>query len=711
MRKFFQYMWVFISALLALCLLGVAIGTVYLLPYTKTTMDLSLLPSLYSGAPAKLYVAPSQGRVSRRGYAPSEDALPVTSQKFTAVTYENLPQHLIHAFIAIEDKRFFEHQGIDLWRTAQASINYLLGKEQTFGGSTITQQLVKNLTQRDERTLERKLTELFSAVDMEKKLHKEEILEAYLNVINLANGCRGVGAAAKYYFDKDIGELSLAECACLAAITNNPSYYDPLRYPRNNQTRRNLILEEMYRQGYISSEQLSSALSTSVSVSPREQDTIKESSWYADMVTKDVIHDLQTRLGYSQEHATALVYHGDLIIETAMDAELQSILEAYYEDVTNFPQGEAGRPQSAMMIIDPFSGDILAVAGAVGEKSGFRIQNYATDTKRPAGSAIKPLSVYAPALEMGIINFASIYEDEPIKNTRGMPWPRNADGLYRGKTTVREAVALSTNTVAVKILEEIGLENSFDFLRDKLGIKSLLPADSKNAHDLTVSSLALGQQSHGVSLRELLGGYTVCYEGVFHSPVSYHRVLTSSGEVLLSNTTAGEVVLSQENACILTHLLEGVVADGTASSLTLGQELGIAVGGKTGTTQNNCDRWFVGLTPRLAAAVWVGYEYPKELRGIDGNPCLGIWDEVMSACETAYEGRPWMADFPTCPNVIPLTVCPHSGAIATEACRDQLPTDASRIRVFEGWFDTSHMPTPDCPLHHAETKEESADNE
>lgn len=699
MKKVLQYIRVGITVLLVVCFLGVTVGAVYLFPLTRIKMDLSLLPSHANGAPAKLYAATPHDRRLRQDYIPVEDALPLSAKSYIAVTYDQLPTHLINAFVSIEDKRFFEHNGIDLWRTGQAGVNYLLGKEQTFGGSTITQQLVKNLTRRDERTPNRKLTEIFSAIDMERKLCKEEILEAYLNVINLANGCMGVGAAAQYYFSKDISELTLSECACIAAITNNPSYYDPCRYPQNNLKRRNLILGEMCKQGYISQEVCDDTQASPIQLNISHHQEHATSSWYADMVTKDVILDLQERLGYTPEQATALVYHGDLIIETAMDHTLQTILSAYYEDPSHFPKGEAGYPQSAMMIIDPACGDILAVAGAIGEKAGFRIQNYATDTKRPAGSAIKPLSVYAPALELGLINFASIYEDEPIKNMGGTPWPRNADGLYRGKTTVREAVALSTNTVAVKILEEIGLSTSFDFLKDKLGMNSLMPADQKNAHDLTLSSLALGQQSRGVSLRELLGGYTICYEGVFHKPISYHRVLTSAGEVLLSNTGEGKIVLSRENACILNHLLQGVTSDGTAASLTLGKQLGIPTAGKTGTTQNNCDRWFVGLTPRLAAAVWTGYEYPQEMRGIDKNPCLGIWDQVMISCEKAYEGRPWSEDFPNCPSVVPLTVCPHSGEIATQDCHSSLPTGNSRICPFVGWFDASHLPAGDCALH------------
>ena len=659
-------------------------------------MDMSLLPPLYQGAPATLYaMSCSQGQMIE-----VEDALPSSTQKFIAVTYQDLPDTLTQAFIAIEDKRFFSHTGVDLWRTGRACVNYLLGKDHTFGGSTITQQLIKNLTSQSQRTPKRKINEIFCAMDLEKHLHKQEILEAYLNVINLGNGCRGVGGAAMYYFGQSVSELTLAQCATLAAITNNPSYYDPVAHPEHNMTRRNLILEEMYRQGMITQEACTTAQNTPIQVSIQKE-TIPTSSWYADMVTKDVIRDLQIIYGYTQDEATALVYHGDLVIETAMDKDLQNILSAYYADLSHFPTGEFSTPQSAMMIINPYTGDILAVAGAVGEKTGYRIQNFATDTRRPLGSSIKPLSIYAPALAQNIIDFASVFEDQPIKELKGMPWPKNADGLYRGKTTVRDAVAYSTNTIAVQILEKLGQDSSFDFLQNQLHMHSLIPPSAGQANDATVSSLALGQQCYGVTLRELLGGYTICYEGIYRQPVSYHRVLNASGEVILTASQEVSAVLSPENACILTHLLEGVTQDGTAASLTLGDKLGISIAGKTGTTQNNCDRWFVGMTPRLIAAVWMGYEYPQEMRGITGNPCLGIWDSVMLACENVYDRRPWTSTFPSHPDVVPLTVCPHSGQIATSQCLEHLPHgDASPLLT--GWFDIKKFTPMDCPLHKQE---------
>lgn len=696
MKKFFK---IFCGIQAVLFLLGsvgiIALG-LWLSPLTHIQMDLSKLPKLKDGAPAKLYV---QNQASGT-WVEAESSLPSPTQTFKAVTNQDLPKNLSNAFIAIEDKRFETHHGIDFWRTGHACINYLLGKRDTFGGSTITQQLVKNITHQNERTPQRKITEMFYAIDLEQHLHKDEIMEAYVNVINLGNGCRGVGAAARYYFDKDIKELSLCECASIAAITNHPTYYDPKAHPQNNLRRRNIILDAMYEQGFITQSQCQDAKSQPIRLAASCETIISHSSWYADMVTKDVINDLQRELGYTYDEAVTLVYHGDLVIETAMDTHLQEILTAYYEDISHFPNGEFGIPQSAMMVIDPYTGNILAVAGGVGEKMGDRVQNFATDTKRPAGSSIKPLSIYAPALEENIINFSSVWEDAPIESKNGTPWPKNADGLYRGKISVSESVARSTNTIPVKILEQLGIKKSFDFLKNSLHMESLIAPNPNSMGDATISSLALGQQSRGVTLRELLGGYTICYEGVYHTPTSYHRVLTAEGDVLLSKESRGEVVLSTENACILTKLLEGVVQEGTASSLTLGETLDISVAGKTGTTQNNCDRWFVGLTPRLAAAVWVGYEYPLEMRGITGNPALRIWDDVMISCERTYKLRGGQSHFETSSQLVPLTVCPISGLLATSDCLEHMAlTSADEFPALKiGWFDAKKLLLEECQM-------------
>ncbi len=687
-----------------LCILIVAIivataaAVIYILPYSRATMDLSLLTLAEEGTPAVLYApdGDSRGGDGKLTYHPMDERLPTDLRRQVVLARDEIPDDLIHAFVAIEDKRFYEHEGVDLIRTLHAVWNYATqGGDASFGGSTITQQLVKNLTGYTDRTPDRKLTEIFSALDLERQVDKDTILTVYLNIINLGGGCVGVGAAAEDYFGKSASELTLTECAAIAAITQNPTRYNPRTHPEENERRRGVILSEMRKQGYITEAAYHTAVSTPLTLCGVTKDPAPVTSWYAEMVASDVLRDLQTRLGYTYEKAALLLSRGGLIIETTVDEELQAILTDYYGQAANFPTGTNGRPQSSAIIIDPYSGDILAVAGAVGAKDAYYLQNYATSTKRPAGSAIKPLGVYAPALKEGLITWGSVYEDAPTLEKQGRPWPKNADGLYRGRVTVRDAVAHSLNTVPVEIVNTMGLEKNFDFLRDTLHMDSLVPASESSANDMTLSSVALGQQHGGVTVRELTAAYTIFTDGLYRAPVSYRRVLDGEGRVLLENKPSGERVLTAAEASLMTRLLETVTEDGTACGLSLKDDRGIPVAGKTGTTQNNCDRWFVGYTPNLLCGVWMGYDYPVPLDGIDGNPCLTVFDEVMSACEAAYEsgGR---ADFDRDPLVVPLRICPLTGEIATPECYAAL-TEKNLPKT--GWFIEGTEPRDACHLH------------
>ena len=660
-------------------------------------MDISLMEIPRSYEPAKLYAYDPVGRGDRSGELhPAEaDEIPMIRPHLYA-ELEDIPTDLIHAFVAIEDKRFYDHKGVDVLRTARATLGYVT-KKTTFGASTITQQLVKNLTGNDSYSPERKFNEICMALDLERRVTKEEILTAYLNIINLAEGCCGVADAAERYYSKPVSELSLSQSATIAAITNHPARYNPLVHPENNLKRRNVILGEMLRQGYITKEAYEDAVSRDLELAPAEpRKTGGVTSWYADLVISDVIADLQAEYGYSYSHASMLVYGGGLSVITAMDEALQRQVEDYYKQIDHFPVGRGGRPESAFILMDPATGDILAVAGAVGEKKASRLQSYATDTRRPAGSCIKPLAVYAPALDRGLITWSSLYEDEPLRVRNGQPWPGNADGLYRGRITVGEAMAHSVNTVTVRILSELGMENSFAFLQNELGMHSLQSPALSDKHDMTVSSLALGQQSYGVTLRELTAAYGVFLDGCYRPPVSYHRVLDREGKVLLENQPRDRRALTQETAAVMTKLLQEVTDHGTAARyLTEVPRMGISCAGKTGTTQNNCDRLFVGYTPRLLAGVWMGYDYPAEMRGIDGNPCVTVWDHIVSDAEKIYAGTPYQREFPLPAGVHSMAFCPQSGRAVGPFCTD--PVYGHRPEI--GWFVAGTEPNDPCDYH------------
>lgn len=362
------------------------------------------------------------------------------------------------------------------------------------------------------------------------------------------------------------------------------------------------------------------------------------------------------------------------------------MVESYYASELRLPENETGEcAQSALVLIDPATGDLLAVAGSVGEKAGNRVQNFATGTRRSPGSTIKPISVYAPALEEGIITWASVYDDVPTTfgADNKTPWPNNATRVYRGLCDISYAVAHSTNTVAVRVLGDLGTRKAYDYAREKFGLSGLA-GNEKNA-----SVLALGQLSEGVTLRELTAAYTVFADsGNYHACNSYYRVTDRSGNILLSRVASSERVLSEENAAVMTKLLQGVVKEGTSSAVTLQRITECA--GKTGTTSNDCDRWFVGYTPELLCGVWCGYAYPEPLSG--KNLATGIWNEVMTRA-TLRQGGQTVFDRPD--TLVYAAYCKDSGGIYTEVCEK----DARGGREAYGWFVKGTEPKEDCSCH------------
>lgn len=707
-RKIIRSVIIFLTVVTAAVLIAGMAFSIYVAVNMEREIDESMFEVLDGNTSSKIYYYETEEKRI------AGEATELVGQELyggfrsEAVTYSEIPEELIYAFVSIEDKRFFSHNGVDWKRTAGAALNFFLGFRDEFGGSTITQQLIKNVTERDEYSFQRKIQEIFWALDLETKMSKEEILNKYLNIINLSNGCYGVGAAAEYYFHKDVGELTLCECAAIAAITNNPSYYDPIRNPENNGTRRRLILGQMLEQGYISEEAYNAALAEELVLSTDTDDTDRVNLWYVDMVINDVINDLMSQKGYSRSMASMLIYTGGLKIYTAMDPEIQSILEGYYDNTDNFLWNGDKGPQSSMIIIDPYSGDILAVAGAVGTKNANRLQSFATETVRPAGSVIKPLSVYAPALESGIIDYATVYDDVPVnfgdynldaslgRIVEPVAWPKNANGVYRGLTNINYAVQHSINTVTVKVLDDIGLDSSFDFLKNKLHMNSLIEsaalADGSSITDKDYAALALGQFNYGVTLEEVTAAYSIFVnKGVYNHSRSYYTVTDADGNIILEDGYTGEAVISEENAVIMTEMLKNVVESGTAKEITLKHKISCA--GKTGTTQNNYDKWFVGYTPYFIGGVWYGYEYPEKLGSASGDICEKIWDDIMTVLHTKYGYTD--RDFDGSDKVVEAEYCRDSGKLITEACKN----DPRGDRTETGYFVKGEEPDTPCDCH------------
>ncbi|MBQ7375626.1 MAG: transglycosylase domain-containing protein [Clostridia bacterium] len=696
-----SFLIIIITLVVILTLVGIALG-IYVSSITERELDEGIFDLLRENSASKIYYYESDGASRAADATELETEELFGGYRSLPVDYSEIPPDLINAFVSIEDKRFFEHSGVDWKRTIGAALNYILRFDGSFGGSTITQQLIKNVTERDEYTLERKIQEILWALDLERKMSKSEILQNYLNIINLSNGCYGVGAAADYYFSKSLDELTLFECASIAAITNNPSYYDPRRNPENNRERALLILSQMYEQGYIESDQYESAKKESLALNIRSDGASSINLWYVDMVLEDVIRDLMAEKGYTRAMANMAIYRGGLKIYTAMDYQLQLLVEKYYANASNFGgvDGSDGQ-QSAIILIDTQNGDVLAVAGAIGEKSANRLQNFATSTVRPAGSVIKPLSVYAPALDAGIITWSTVYDDVPINfgnASEPKAWPKNANGVYRGLTNINYAIEHSVNTVTVRVLEDLGLERSFDFLYNKLGMKSLIDErvldDGRVISDIDYAALALGQFNYGVSVREISAAYSIFASGgIYNGSRSYYKVTDSLGNVILENKYHGEAVISEESAAIMHEMLKNVVESGTASALTLKKIVECA--GKTGTTQKNFDRWYIGYTPYCIGGVWYGYEYPKELDSSTSGICVRIWDEIMSRVDKIYSARGERAAIPTSENIGLFEYCKDSGKLVGEACR----RDARGDRSEQGYFVLGTEPSEKCDCH------------
>ncbi len=622
MKKFINVVLIIITVSMILGTIGISGIFVFLKDRSRIEIDEMLMNIPRENSNTILYCY-SNGDYSKPEILNAN--ISNSSTKYSYTPLSKIPQDMINAFVSIEDKNYFSHNGVDFLRSIKAILNYTVKKSQSFGASTITQQVIKNLTGESERTPTRKINEIFYALNLEKKHTKQEILETYLNIINLSNGCMGVGAASEYYFSKKPHELSLEEIATIAAITNNPSLYNPQRHPENVISRRNLVLRCMYEQEYISEKEYTHAINSQLilNVTGKPSENI---DWFEETVISDLLSDLMN-IGYSRSHAYNKIFNGGLRVYTTVNKDIQSIIERYYENL-DMSTDNMPSPQSAMIIMNPYNGDILGIAGSVGRKTGSLIQNYATDVKRPPGSAIKPLSVYAPLIEQGDINWSTIVEDSPTSVIDGREWPQNANRMYSGNVDISDAIANSINTVAVKMLYKLGAQNSLSFLKDQLRINCLIPPSKNNVGDQNAVSLALGQTLHGVTLRELTSAYSIFTEGNMSTARSYYKVTDTQGNIIIDKRKNQEQVISLDSASLMTKLLQEVITDGTAAGkLTLNEHISVA--GKTGTTQNNCDRLFVAYTPSLLAGVWCGYDYPKPMDYGLKNPSITIWNDVM----------------------------------------------------------------------------------
>ena len=616
----------------------------------------------------------------------------------TWVKYEDIPKNLIHACIAIEDKRFEDHQGVDWVTTLKACVKMFLGRGEA-GGSTITQQLVKNITGRDEVTVRRKLVEIFSALELEKKYTKKQIMELYLNVIALGENCEGVESASQVYFGKSVNELDLAECAALIGITNNPSIYDPYINADKNKERQVIILDQMLEQKYITQEQHDTAVAEELVLHNASGEASGDEDYYSyfeDQVINDVVRDLSEKTGYDQTIVRKMLMTGGYKIYSTLNPDVQAAVEEVYQNLDNIPNTASSQQlQSGIVIIDNKTGDVVAVAGGVGEKQGSLILNRATQSYLSPGSTIKPVSVYAPALELGLITPATVMDDTPYSFTDARHWPKNSDSIYRGLMNINEAVGLSINTIPVKLVAQMTPEYSFEFAKEKMGLSTLVSsyvnAAGDTFSDVDLAPLAMGGLTRGVTVKAMAQAYaTFANEGVYREARTYTKVVDSDGKVVLDNTQQSHVAMKDMTAWYITYMLENTVESGTG---TAAQIANMTVAGKTGTTTSDFDRWFAGYTPYYTGVVWCGYDDPEEVVLTDSstNPAIVLWQKVMELVHDGLANK----EFNKPTNVVECTVCRDSGLLMTDACRED-PRGSRAVTVELSLYD---VPTQNCDVH------------
>lgn len=654
---------------------------------------------------------------------------------------EDIPKYLQKAAIAIEDKRFEKHHGVD-WKGTTRAIVYTLFGKNVQGGSTITQQLVKNVTGDNEVTVKRKITEIYRALELEKRYEKDEILEAYLNEVFFGQSCYGVVTASRMYFNKDVSDLTLAECASLMGITNNPSMYDPTLSSwtrENNRERQLTILGAMLEQGKISQEEYDEAKAEDIvfsngftisgkyvgsdgaatepepdeppaddteSPADEEEPTIKgRYSWFTEAMIGDVADALVEKYGITDkardngttytayEQAWDMVHGKGYKIYTTQNPKYQKIAEDVCYDLSNIPYtssytNSAGEQvedqlQIALTIVDPTNGYVVAMIGGAGEKQADRVWNWAVNA-RQCGSAIKPLSTYAPALDDGTINGASVIDDYPML-LNGDVWPRNANWRYQGLTALHKALAQSLNTCAVRTNLAYGVDRSYEFLVNKLGFENLTYTDSQQ-----VGNMALGGFEKGVTTEEMAAAFaTFVNEGVYTKPRTFVRVEDANGNVILENEAQSTVAMKNTTAAIINHLLQEAALNGTGYEA---QFSGMHIAGKTGSTNSNKDRYFVGYTPYYSCAVWAGYEHNQRIVA-SGNPCSAIFRKVMSAIHEELPDK----DFFSCAGLTSVAVCADSGMLASENCA----LDVRGSRVYTALVAADNAPTSVCTMHTA----------
>ena len=618
------------------------------------------------------------------------------------IKISEMSQYIPKAFVAIEDERFYDHKGVDIKRTAAATMTYVLnGGKSSFGGSTITQQLVKNLTEEDDRTWQRKVKEMARAYYLEQELSKSQILELYLNLIFLGGKAYGVEVASNYYFSKSASELTLAESAFLAGINNSPNAYSPFSTDQEDidqiKRRTKIVLDKMHELGKedsnhkaaITEGEYQTAIAELENGLAFNKGTITQvvHSYHTDAAINQIKRELKEKNGWTDEYVNYYVKSGGLTIYTTQNTSMQKIMEEEvkkdkyitYSKYRKDENGNALTAQTAMVLMDHKTGYVLATVGGIGEKTSAFGLNRATQSVRQPGSSMKTLAVLCPGIDNGIVTAGSVYDDIPYTSGKYESF-KNYGNQYKGLTTVRYAIAASQNIPMLKAINEIGVDKSAEFLKS-IGIE--ITDSQKNM------TIALG--SAEASPLQMAAAYAaIANDGVYIEPTFYTKVVDSEGNVILKAEQESKTVMSSATAYVVKEILTEVVRSGAGGYAAIS---GISVGVKTGTSSDDADRWFCGFTPYYTAATWYGFDEGRETVIYNGNPSGRIWDGVM---EQIHQGLPSAKFSDTRPNnVTTATICKASGKLATDVCKN----DPRGNQVYTEYYIKGTVPTETCTCH------------
>lgn len=676
---------VFLLAILILA--GIAIGKVYTM-FTEAKMNMADVVIKHENSEVKDIngetIAVLSGDENRESIKISE-----------------MSDFLPKAFVAIEDERFYEHSGVDVKRTSAATIKWVLSKlhigSSSYGGSTITQQMVKNLTQEKDKSWERKVKEMARAYYIEKELSKDQILELYLNLIYLGGRTYGVEVASNYYFSKSSGDLDLAECAFLAGINNSPNSYNPFedeteedKLDKMNliKKRTKIVLAKMLELERINNEEYDAAILEVDNGLKFAQGIIIQNvySYHTDAAVNEVINELMKKNDWTYEYAKLYITSGGITIYSTQNSQIQKTLENEFSQtgkyqITATKDGVTYKSQAAMTIIDYKTGYVVGTVGGLGEKDTSFGLNRATQSPRQTGSSMKPLAVLVPGIDTGVITAATSWDDVP--SYIGKSRVKNSTG-YKGLCTTRYAIETSQNVPMAQGILKIGTQNSIKYLKE-MGITTI--DDEKDNY----YGLALGGLTHGVSTLEMAGAYaTIANDGVYIEPTFFTKVIDRDGNTVLETSQATRTVMSRATAYVVKEILTQPVKSGTATYCSISN---MSVAAKTGTTDDNFDRWLCGFTPYYAAATWYGYDYNLEVKWSGTNPAGLLWSRIMRPIHSGLASKYFSSTRPE--GVVTAKVCKCSGLLATEECEQ----DPRGSQVYTEYFVKGTVPTEKCNCH------------